>query len=260
MQPLITVIINCHNGEKYLREAIESVINQTYENWEIIFWDNFSNDKSKKIVKGFKENRIRYFYSKKFTNLYEARNLAIKKSKGAYICFLDTDDLWISNKLETQVNFIKKNKNCLIQYSNYYVKREKSKKKYVKFKKSLSSGNISKKLMKNYTLGILTVFIKKTIFKNQNFDKKFNIIGDFDFFIKLSLMHKIFYLHKPLAIYRVHDANYSKINLNKYVLELDYWLRRNKQFFNEKRISLISQKYLLFKIRIKLFLSKLMGV
>ena len=56
-KPLISIIINCHNGEKYLRKSISSVLNQTYENWEIIFFDNNSNDKSKKIVKSFKEKK-----------------------------------------------------------------------------------------------------------------------------------------------------------------------------------------------------------
>ena len=97
-KPLISIIMNCYNGEKYLKKSIKSVINQNYKNWELIFWDNKSSDNSKKILKEFKDNRIKYFFSKKFTNLYEARNLAIKKSKGSYICFLDTDDWWDKKK------------------------------------------------------------------------------------------------------------------------------------------------------------------
>ena len=80
--PLVSVIMNCHNGEKYLRESINSVMSQSYKNWELIFWDNNSNDNSKKVLLNFKDKRIKYFYSKSFLNLYHARNLAIKKSKG----------------------------------------------------------------------------------------------------------------------------------------------------------------------------------
>ena len=67
--PLISIIMNCRNGEKYLKKSTQSVLKQTYENWELIFWDNYSSDNSAKIIKNFKDTRIRYFKSKKFTNL-----------------------------------------------------------------------------------------------------------------------------------------------------------------------------------------------
>ncbi len=83
--PLVSVIVNCHNGQKYLAECIRSILNQTYTNFEIIFWDNFSTDNSYKIVNKFKDKRIRKFKIKKFSSLYKSRNLAISKSKGKYI-------------------------------------------------------------------------------------------------------------------------------------------------------------------------------
>ena len=76
---LVSVIMNCHNGEKFLNESVKSVINQTYQNWELIFFDNLSNDNSKKILQSFRDKRIKYFNSKKFLDLYAARNLAIEK-------------------------------------------------------------------------------------------------------------------------------------------------------------------------------------
>ena len=85
--PLVSIIMNCHNGEKYLKESLRSIFNQKYKNWELIFWDNYSSDNSRKIIKKFKDKRIRYFYSKKFNSLYNSRNLAIGKAKGKYISF-----------------------------------------------------------------------------------------------------------------------------------------------------------------------------
>ena len=67
--PLISIIMNCHNGEKYLKKSISSVISQNYKNWELIFWNNVSHDKSKKIFKSFKDKRLKYFESKKFKKL-----------------------------------------------------------------------------------------------------------------------------------------------------------------------------------------------
>ena len=64
-EPLVSIVMNCHNGEKYLKKSVASIINQSYSNWELIFWDNKSSDNSAKILKDFKDKRIKYFYSKK---------------------------------------------------------------------------------------------------------------------------------------------------------------------------------------------------
>ena len=84
-QPLVSVVINCFNGEKYLRQCIKSVINQSYKNWELVFWDNCSKDNSIKIIKSFKDKRIKFYKSKSLKNLYQARNLALNKCNGKYI-------------------------------------------------------------------------------------------------------------------------------------------------------------------------------
>ena len=127
--PFISIIMNCHNGEKYLKNSIKSVLNQSYKFWELIFFDNQSKDKSKKIVLSFKDKRIKYFSSKKFNSLYEARNLAISKTKGEYVCFLDVDDWWTKTKLAKQVEIIKTNENIKFIYSNCYIFDQTSKKK-----------------------------------------------------------------------------------------------------------------------------------
>ena len=96
--PLVSVIMNCHNGERFLREAIDSVYAQTYSNWEIIFWDNVSTDDSSSIAQSY-DNRLRYYLSEGFTSLGMARELAVQKSNGEYVAFLDCDDLWLPEKL-----------------------------------------------------------------------------------------------------------------------------------------------------------------
>ena len=95
--------MNVHNGSKFLHEAIDSALTQTYENFEIILWDNHSTDNTREVVKSYSDQRIKYFYSKEFTSLGEARNRAIKKSSGELIAFLDSDDIWMPNKLELQI-------------------------------------------------------------------------------------------------------------------------------------------------------------
>ena len=125
--PLVSIIMNCYNGEKYLKQSLNSVLSQSYKNWELIFWDNMSTDNSKKILKSFGNKRFKYFKAKKFTSLYQARKLAISKAKGKYICFLDTDDIWLKNKLKFQIELFKKDKNLGVIYSNYYIFNSKKK-------------------------------------------------------------------------------------------------------------------------------------
>ena len=132
--PLVSVIMNCYNGETYLKEAIESILSQSYKNWEIIFWDNLSTDDSKKIISKFNDKRIKYFCSKKFLNLYHARNLAVNKASGEYLCFLDVDDLFEEQKIELQVKFLEEYKDYSMVYSNYFTLDEKNKNKYIKLK------------------------------------------------------------------------------------------------------------------------------
>lgn len=228
--PKVSIIMNCHNGEKYLRESIHSVLNQTYKNWELIFFDNSSSDNSKKIFFDFKDKRLKYFSSKVKLNLYNARDLAIKQASGKFISFLDTDDLWLKNKLETQIKLIKKKKSKFI-YTNYFTLRNNKKKLYSN--KKLPEGFITQKLLNFYFIPILTVIFEKKIMEEMKakFDKDFNIIGDFDFFLKLSKWVKFHYIHKPLAIYRIHNTNYSRIYNKDYSIEMKNWLKKNKKYF-----------------------------
>ena len=254
VQPKISIIMNCHNGEKFLKQSIKSIINQSYKNWELIFFDNQSKDKSKIILKKFKDKRIKYFKSKFFLNLYEARNQAISKAKGQYICFCDYDDWWIRDKLLIQVNFIKKKKKANFIYSNLKIYNEKTKKSSLYFKK-MPSGKITQSLLNDYKLGILSVFMNKKLFKNNKFDKKYNIIGDFDFFIRLSLKEKFYCINKPLAIYRNHDTNFSK-RTSLYSKEMNYWAIKNTHRFEKLNYSLKRFKYMHLKLKLKNFIKR----
>ena len=97
---LVSVIVNCFNGEKFLEDCLNSILNQTYHNWEVIFWDNHSTDNSKEIFEKFNDKRFKYYLSPKHTFLYEARDLAIRASIGHLIAFCDCDDYWSKEKLE----------------------------------------------------------------------------------------------------------------------------------------------------------------
>ena len=250
---LVSIIINCHNGEKYLHESLNSVINQTYKNWELIFFDNLSTDKSRKILEKFNDRRIKYFKSEKFVNLYEARNLAVRKCSGNFISFLDTDDVWTKNKIEQQIKFYDKNKSYSFIFSNCYIYDEEKKKEKLYIKKKLPNGKITQELLNDYKVGLLTILVKRDLFKNNHFNHNYNIIGDFDFVLKLSLNTKFAYIDEPLARYRRHNKNFSKIHFSSYITEMKNWIKENKRFYNEKGYSLLRQQILLKKLQIKKF-------
>jgi glycosyltransferase involved in cell wall biosynthesis len=232
--PLVSVIMNCYNGETYLAEAVKSILDQTYKNFEVIFWDNQSKDKSAIIYKSFNDKRLKYYYAKKQTSLYDARNLAIKKSKGILIGFLDTDDLWTKNKLYLQVQKLKNEKIGLV-YSNYYFLNQATGSQKIAYKKKLPEGILYKQLLKDYFVGIGTVVMRKSIFlrKKKFFNKKFNIIGDFDLFTRIS--QNIFFasIQQPLLIYRIHNKSYSNNNYHMYIKELKFWLKNQKASYKD---------------------------
>src|ERR1035438_9559466 len=101
--PSVSIIINVRNGASTLREALESVLRQTFDDWELIVWDDCSTDESAQIVAELKDHRIRYFLSPQETSLGKARSDAIRHATGAWLAFLDQDDIWLPHKLKKQM-------------------------------------------------------------------------------------------------------------------------------------------------------------
>ena len=238
---LVTIILNCYNGEKYLIEALKSIENQTYKNWELVFWDNLSTDKSKEILKSFKNRKFRYFKSKKHTSLYSARNLAIRKAKGEYISFLDCDDTWENNKLKKQIKLFE-DKKVAVVYGNLFVKKNKKIRKYYNY--NLKKGYLYKDLIQNYNIGILTVVIKKKILIKEKkiFNNKYNIIGDFDLFLRLSKKYYFQVVQKPVATYRIHNKNLSLLNRKLEVDEYKDWYKKNKNQLDSEEKKIVLKK------------------
>lgn len=120
--PLISVVMPCYNCEKFIQAAIKSVLNQTYRNLELIVVDDFSTDNSKSIITRFlaQDSRIKPVFKEINEGAAMSRNVALDLTQGDYIAFLDSDDVWNANKLETQINFILKHDYDFV-YSYYNV-------------------------------------------------------------------------------------------------------------------------------------------
>ena len=246
-EPLVSIVINCFNGEKYLKEALSSIKKQKYQNFEVIFWDNFSNDESKKIFLDFADNRFKYFFSDKKLKLYDARNHALSKCQGDLITFLDVDDMWLENKLYEQVKEFQKSNSDII-YSNYYIKKdEKTKLKEINVKNITS--DYSNHFLKKYDVALLTICLKRSFLKVKNkvFDPNFNIIGDYAFMMKMAPLSKISIIQKPLAIYRLHNQNYTILNYDELAKELRFWLKQNTNLKSLKNITFFEKRLFFYE-------------
>lgn len=228
--PKVSVIINSHNGKKFINNSINSVLKQSYKNFEIIFYDNKSDDNSYKEVKKFKSNKIKYFYSKKFLKLYHARDLAVKKAKGDLIAFLDVDDWWDVRKLEIQVKSFK-DEAVTFSFTNYLIYDDEKKRIKPAFS-NLPSGFITNELLKKNFIGMCTLIIrKKEYFKlKKGFDHTYEIIGDYDLCLRLSEKGFAKSINKNLSFYRWHRNNLSNTKRELNFLELIKWLKINKKF------------------------------
>ena len=224
----ISIIVNCHNGEKYLDKCIKSILNQKYQNFEIIFFDNFSSDNSKKIIKNYDDNRIKYYFSNKLLTLYKARNEAIKKATGSLIAFLDVDDWWDENYLFSKKFFFDTDQYDFF-YTNVLLFHEKKDKQIKYSKEKLPNGKIYNYLAKDYFIIISGLIIKKEILEKENyFNSSYNIIGDFDLLLRISKYANAKSFDEPLVYYRVHENNFSKKNNKMYFDEYNDWFQSQK--------------------------------
>ena len=245
-QPLVSIIVNCFNGEEYLREALDSIITQTYKNWEIIFWDNQSNDTSAKIFKSYQDNRLKYYLAPSHAKiLYEARNYALKKATGDFIAFLDVDDYWLPDKLEKQIPLFNDPKVGLVYGNLWYLLKKKKKK--ILSKKTLPTGMILNELLHDYVIRSATIIIRKKSLESLkfHFNDHFHIIGDFDLSIRLAAEWKLNCVQSPIAFVRIHGKNESLLNKNMEINEMKNWyteMKKNPIFSSSNRLNQIEKK------------------
>jgi len=237
----VSIIMNCYNGEKYLRESMNSVINQNFKNWELIFFDNCSTDKSKQICQEFKDKRIKYFRSTKKIKLGIARKIALSKIKGDFLAFLDVDDIWKKNKLSKQIKCFKDPKIGFSISNSIFFNENKN--KYLYDKKKKFKKKVFNDLIENYFISFDTVIIKKIFLKklNHKFDHRFNIIHDMDLLIRLSAICQMDYLPLALSKWRMstESDSYNKfgqiINEKKlFIKKISKNNKKNKNFLNSK--------------------------
>lgn len=227
-EPLVSVVMNCFNGEAFLREAIDSVLEQTYSNWEIIFWDNCSTDSSARIFMSYDDVRMKYYLAKEHTDLGNARNLAINEAQGIWCAFLDCDDLWEPDKLRKQISLSKKYPSTELVYGVADVLIDESVEQSVwgRIMKEAQSrnndavlpeGNVFKELLeKNFIPLVSAVFKRSAYLSVGGVDPELKQAEDFDLFLKLAFKYEVRAVCESICSYRIHSTNitYSQLDLN----------------------------------------------
>lgn len=218
-EKLVSIIMPSYNTGKFIKKTINSVIAQTYSNWELIIVDDCSTDNTDEIVKSINDNRIIYLKNETNSGAAISRNKALKEAKGRWIAFLDSDDLWKKDKLEKQINFMKKN-NYYFSYTNYIEIDENGN---PNGKRITGPKKITKTGMFNYCWpGCLTVMYDvEKIGLIQIEDIKKN--NDYAMWLKACTKADCYLLDEELAMYRKRNgsiSNHSYMSLIKWHYKL----------------------------------------
>ncbi|MCK4441656.1 MAG: glycosyltransferase family 2 protein, partial [Sulfurovaceae bacterium] len=207
---LFSVVVPLYNKEKYIKRTLDSILNQTFSNFEIIIVNDGSTDKSCEIIKTINDDRIHLIH-KKNGGVSSARNRGIKEAKGEFIAFLDADDEWFPDKLQKQYTLHKKNPKLVWSCSGYMLVSKKRKDKKIVFSKSQILPDAIDAIVNRLKIFTSTVVIKKEVFENSRllFNEKAITSEDREVWYKLACIYpSLGYIEDILSIYtrEVNDS------------------------------------------------------
>tara|TARA_B100001027_G_C16259983_1_gene328889 strand:- start:729 stop:1538 length:810 start_codon:yes stop_codon:yes gene_type:complete len=249
-QIFFSIIICCYNSQRYISETINSILNQSYKNYEIVVVNDGSSDDTEKIINQYKKRikNFKYIYQKN-KGFAHSRNVAINHAKGEWIVIIDHDDVCLKNRLEIHYDQIISNKNQskLFFANTYHFNDEKIiKKHFDQF--SLDNINLSKKYASNYLLTIgcfidseSVVFKKNEAINIGGFNSKYKYLADYDFFIRMGEKYSLSFTTQLVSMWRVHNQQatimmkniYNKELINLYV---NYLFNNNIFFYTKIKI------------------------
>lgn len=227
---MISVIIPTYNSEKYICEAIDSVLCQTYKDYEIIIIDDGSTDNTRTIITE-RYPFIRYFYNDNRGVSY-ARNYGISKAQGDLVAFLDADDKWLPEKLEKQVVLFSDDHKLGMAFTeNYFFDDHGIRTSKLDKRKRLLYGNIVRNIFVKSYLVTSTVMVRKCVFDDVGlFEEELNVAEDDNMWMRISMKYRIELIDEPLLLYRITEGSLSRLTENIF-------------FGVRKHIEIIENKY-----------------
>lgn len=252
MNDLVSIIVPVYNSGSTLKETIDSVLTQTFTNWELILVNDGSIDNSLEVINNYNDTRIQVF-TQNNQGVSVARNFGISKAKGNFVAFLDSDDLWSKDKLKKSIRAINSDNYAMV-YSDIkiFYKHIDDSESY-KYREPIEEKDDYLRLLIYDYIPTLTVIIRKTTLEHVGlFDINLNGTEDWDLWIRITKLNKIKYIPEPLSYYRYSEQGLSKDRdkhlieekkvLKKHVYENDSipvhikrkakWVWLKKNFFN----------------------------
>ena len=220
--PYVSIIMPTYNHANFLGKALRSVINQTYRNWEVIIIDNHSTDQTIAVINSFNDPRIKYLKIFNDGILAKSRNLGVKAAKGEWIAFLDSDDWWTEDKLETCFKEINKSVDFI-----YHDLEVKNKSKFYFRKKKFKGRQLKKPILNDLLIGSIrygnaigqsSVMLRKNLLiQIGGMSENKNLVGaeDYNTWLRIAKITDQFkYIKKKLGYILIHESNVSKKDMS----------------------------------------------
>ena len=264
----ISIITASYNYEKYIKETIESVLNQTYTNWEMIIVDDGSKDNSVEIIKEFcqKDDRIKLFQHDNGINkgLAETLKLGISKAQSDWIVFLESDDTITKEYLEEKIKVIENNEDTDLIFNDINLFGDEEKIKnfengyFIKQKKQLKKIGHKQKIIKlfknkkneNFIPTFSVVMVRKKIIENLNFDSPNKPALDFFLWIQIAKDYNYYYIDKKLTNWRMHKNSYISHNVDN--KDLKNFIKIRNKYIHRKSYKLLNFKIEMNNLRRKI--------
>ena len=227
---LVSIIMPAYNAESYISDAINSIIQQSFTQWELIIIDDASTDKTRNIVNGFEDKRIRSISLKENVGNYSARNIAINLATGKYIVMHDADDISHTNRLEIQFDFLERNKLVGCVGSNYEIIYSNKKVRNI-VKRHCTYNEFKIKLLEDNYMLQSTIMVRHSILKHYNirYNESFKYASDYHFVFQCSKFFKILNLDHILLKYRLTP---NSITQSKFEEQQKYAAKIRLEIFN----------------------------
>ena len=233
--PKVSVIIPTYNSAQFIVETLESVFAQTYKNYEVIVVDDGSTDNTKEVLKPYM-SKIRYIY-KENGGPASARNVGIKNARGEYIAFLDSDDLWLSEKLERQVKYLGKYQEVVLVFTDCIRFFEDSLSEIRSCKERFISNDMFLNLWWETIIITSTVIVKKFCFDKVGFfdeSKKIEGAEDYEMWLRIAREYPIGYLGEVTVKYRFRREGHNRSNITRSCAAADIVVKRYYKYIKEK--------------------------
>jgi glycosyltransferase involved in cell wall biosynthesis len=228
--PLVSVTICCYNSERYIAQTVQSVLDQTFSDFELIIVNDGSTDRTEEIVRGFDDPRIHYQYQEN-RGLAATRNRTLELAQGKYIAFLDHDDLWVPEKLALQIPLMEVREDIAVVYGNAATIDADGNvisENWADFKPR--DGNIfADLLIQGDFINWQTVVMRRSVLESLGGFRPYKVVEDYDILLRCAVDHNFVGIDRVLAQYRWHGSNFTalrkEVEIELEVVELkEYWL------------------------------------